>query len=269
MIVDVSQRYCERRVRYRPAREVIRPQEYDVVECHDDTTPRAFVISHHYAASYPAARFRFLLYRRADLVGAAIFSQPISEAAHYAVWPALRPAEAVDLGRLVLLDNVPGNAESWFIARCFELLRGRIVGVTSCADPVERTAADGQRIFGGHIGGIYQATNGRYLGRTNPASIRLLPDGTVLSNRTMGKILRRERGWRAAAEVLRRWGADPLAEDEDARGWLRRWRSLLTRPLRHTGNHRYTWVIDEKRRSELIPYGPLRAYPNVAMPPAD
>jgi hypothetical protein len=34
-------------------------------------------------------------------------------------------AEAVELGRLVLLDDVPANGESWFIARAFELLRAR------------------------------------------------------------------------------------------------------------------------------------------------
>ena len=58
--------------------------------------------------------------------------------------------DAVELGRLVLLDEVPGNGESWFIARCFELLRREgIVGVLSFSDPVPRTTADGRKVLPG------------------------------------------------------------------------------------------------------------------------
>lgn len=138
MITDTVQRWTERRESRRPAGELIRPSAYDVVESADDTTPRAFVERHHYSGSWVAARFRFLLYQRGELAGVAVFSVPASGAAHRAVWPTLEPDEAVDLGRFVLEDSVPGNGESWFIARCFELLVGRVVGIASCADPVAR-----------------------------------------------------------------------------------------------------------------------------------
>ena len=45
--------------------------------------------------------------------------------------------------------------------------------------------------------------------------------------------------------------------------WLERWRGELTRPMRHRGNHRYTWMLDRRRRRE-VPYGPERAYPKKA-----
>ncbi len=40
----------------------------------DNTLAKHFVERHHYSGSYAAARFRFGLYRRAQLVGVAIFS---------------------------------------------------------------------------------------------------------------------------------------------------------------------------------------------------
>jgi hypothetical protein len=49
--------------------------------------------------------------------------------AHCAVFPMLSIDQAATLGRIVLLDEVPGNGETWFVARCFELLRaGRCRG---------------------------------------------------------------------------------------------------------------------------------------------
>lgn len=261
MIIDTVQRWTLGRESRRPAGELIRPSAYDVVECEDDATPRAFVERHHYSGSWVAARFRFLLYQRGELTGAAVFSVPASGAAHRAVWPTLAPDEAIDLGRFVLEESVPGNGESWFIARCFERLCGRVVGIASCADPVARETAAGVRVFPGHLGIIYQSTNGRYTGRTGPATLRLLPDGRVLSNRAQGKLIRRERGWRRAAAELERFGAEPLRDGEDAAAWLRRWRPLLTRPLRHPGNHRYLWCLDRRRRREVLGRHAALPYP--------
>lgn len=262
MITDVVQRWTERRESRRPAGELIRPSAYDVVEFTADALPRAFVQHHHYSGSYPAARFRFGLYQLGELAGVAVFSVGASGAAHRRVWPTLAPSEAVDLGRFVLVDSVPGNGESWFLARCFAALRGRVTSITSCADPVARTSAAGAVVFPGHLGTIYCATNGRYVGRTNPSTLRLLPDGRVLSNRGQGKLVRREVGWRYVAAVLEGYGADRLGDDEDAAAWLRRWRPVLTRSLRHHGNHRYLWCLDRRRRREVMT-APAVAYPKL------
>ena len=82
---------------------------------------------------------------------------------------------------------------------------------------------------------IYRALNGHYVGRTNPATLRLLPDGSCFSNGTSGKLAQGDVGRRYAAAQLERWGADPLSDDEDALAWLRRWRGRLTRPTRRAG----------------------------------
>lgn len=58
MIVSAVQRWRSRRDTYRPAGERIDPVSYDVAAIPDDATARAFVCSHHYSGSYPAARVR-------------------------------------------------------------------------------------------------------------------------------------------------------------------------------------------------------------------
>lgn len=256
-----NQRWRERRDSYRPAGEVIRVADYEVAPIADDRTARAFVERHHYSGSYPAARHRVGLYRRGELAGVAVFSHPSNDRVLVNTFPGLSTAGAVELGRFVLLDEVPGNGETWFLARCFELLRGAgIDGVVSFSDPVARTTAEGARVFPGHIGTIYQAANATYLGRGTARTLRLLPDGKVMSARTIQKIRAGERGWVAGREQLVAVGADALpvdASEADRRAWLHRWLPKLTRPLRHPGNHRYAWALTRRAAIRGAPF----AYP--------
>ena len=256
MITSHSQRWRDRRGTYRPAGEVIVTRDYEVASIADDTTARAFVRQHHYSGSYPAARLRFGLYRRAELVGVVVLSQPVNDAS-LACLPG-SGGERAELGRLVLLDDVPANGESWTLARCFELARAEgLVSLVSFSDPVPRANAAGGTTFSGHIGNCYQASNAAYAGRSKAETLRLLPDGRVLHNRMLAKIRARERGWRPAAALLERHGAAPLGEDDDARAWLAHWVARLTRPLRHTGNHKYLFGLTKAARRHLpasLPY---------------
>ena len=171
------------------------------------------------------------------------------------------PREAGEIGRLVLLDHVLANAESWFIARVFELLRREgYAGIISFSDPVARTAAGGAVVFPGHAGTIYQATNAVYLGRATPRTLHVLPDGTVFSARAAQKIRARERGWRAAVQLLERHGAPPI-QDEPTTAWLTTALRCVTRPLRHRGNLKYAWGFVRSVRRALplsLPYPKLR-----------
>ncbi len=242
------QRWRLRRDSYRPAGEPIATRLYDVGAIDDDNTARAFVEREHYSGSYPAARFRFGLYHRADLVGVAVFSHPCSDKVLTSVFPV--PAtDAAELGRFVLLDRVPANGETWFLARCFERLRDHLVGVVSFSDPVPRTTADGRAIFPGHVGTIYQAHNAAYIGRSTARTLRLLPDGRVFSARSAQKIRKQERGWKPAAELLVEAGAAPVTSDPAA--WLRTWLPRTTRKLRHPGCFRYAWPLDRALRGRL------------------
>ena len=189
-MVDAAQRWTARRsVFVRPNGAEFRPHAWDVAEIPDDTTARAFVEAHHYSSAYPAALRRFGLYHLARLVGVAVFSQPMQA-------DALRPFPrdaAMELGRFVLLDEVPFNAESWMVRRTLESLRG-VDGVVMFSDPEPRTDAAGAVTFRGHYGTIYQASGAVYAGRATPRTLRLLPDGTVVSARTLSKIRACERG---------------------------------------------------------------------------
>lgn len=262
MIVAFTQRWRTRRALYRPAGEVIDVRAYEVAPIDGagaDTIAAAFVERHHYSGSYPAARQRFGLWRRdGELVGVAVFSVPAQPKALDAL-PCPRE-EAVELGRLVLLDEVPANGESWFIARAFEQLRRRgFAGVLSFSDPVARSTATGDAVFPGHVGTIYQATNATYTGRATPRTLRVLQDGRVLSARALSKIRGRERGWQYAVDLLVVAGARPPADTTNA--GLRRWLSIevrrCTRALRHGGNHRYLFGLTPACRRRLpasLPY---------------
>jgi hypothetical protein len=243
----VNQRWLFGRDSYRPPAEVIATREYEVSAIGRYQDARQFVLDHHYSGTYPAARFCFGLYRHAKLSGVAVFSHPVSDLTLTGVFKA--PAIAgVELGRFILLDEVPGNGETWFLARCFEHLRREgIVGVVSFSDPTARTNVHGETVFAGHIGTIYQAANGRYLGRSAPRSLHILPDGQVLSSRALQKIRSGSQGWRYAASLIEAHGAAPI-DFERRREWLATWLPKITRRARHFGNHKYAWPLDRSQR---------------------
>lgn len=88
-------------------------------------------------------------------MGVAVFSNPMSQKVLTNIFTC-DPLESIELGRFVLLDNVPSNAESWFFARCRELLkREGIKGIVAFSDDTPRTTLDtSYPIFAGHIGQI-------------------------------------------------------------------------------------------------------------------
>jgi hypothetical protein len=182
-----NQRWRDGRSVFRRPDGQLRTRAYEVAEVGDGVA-KAFVQRHHYLKSYPAARFRFGLYRRDVLVGVAVFSHPTNDRALTNVFGGFA-RESVELGRFVLLDAVPYNGETWFLARCLRVLRKiGLRGVVSFSDPVPRRTADGRVICPGHIGTVYQAGNAAYLGRGSPTPLFLLPDGTTFSKRAISKV---------------------------------------------------------------------------------
>lgn len=248
-----NQRWRERRALYRRPHEQIRTSDYDVVPI-GTTMAKLFVTTHHYSGTFPADRFRFGLFRKGVLVGVCVFSHPASERVLTNVFPGPAIA-ATELGRLVLLDEVPGNGESYFVANCLRRLKASgIRGVVSFSDPIPRTTIDGQTVMPGHVGTVYQALNATIRGRSGAATLHILPDGTTFSPRAMSKVRARSRGWRYAQDQLVRFGAAPLREAEDGRAWLARWLPRLTRKLRHPGNHRYAWALLGPRLESIGDY---------------
>lgn len=143
-------------------------RNYRVDVIPEEEPAKTFVVAHHYSRSYPAVKVQFGLYdvsgSRRRLCGVAVFGVPVSTAVLTKPLPGLRPyTESLVCSRFVLLDECPGNSESWFLARCFDaLLADGVRGVVSFADPVPRRTASGRLVMPGHVGTIYAATNAVY-----------------------------------------------------------------------------------------------------------
>lgn len=267
-----TQQPCQRwrlgRTTYRPAGEPIDPSAY-TVELILEASAKAFVCQHHYSRSFPAARLRVGLFHRSGvhrsaLVGVAVFSVPMAQTI-IPKYTNLQPHTGIELGRFVLLDAVPANAESFFLARAFTLLHttlSEVQAVLAYADPVPRTLADGTQLSPGHMGIIYQATNASYVGRSKPRTLILSPDRTVLSDRTLSKLRNEERGADGAYRQLRSYGCPPRRAFESGQAYLQRVLAPFTR-LRHPGNHAYLWALGGPAARRQIRHGfvPGRPYP--------
>ncbi|MBR7917314.1 hypothetical protein KDX16_15935 [Burkholderia vietnamiensis] len=162
--------------------EGFRKQDY-AVDLISDSVAKQFVVEHHYSASYPAAVERAGLFRGTELVGVCVFSVPMNNAA-IPKYTGLAPSAGVDLGRFILLDNVPYNGETYFLKRAFVALqqsKPQIKGVIAYSDPVPRHTAAGRVVMPGHVGIIYQAGSARYVGRSASRVLHLSASGHVLS----------------------------------------------------------------------------------------
>lgn len=217
------------------------------VDVLDEATAKAFVVTHHYSQSYPAAVFRVGLFGvGARLEGVAVFSVPMNQRVVPA-YTGLEANQGVELGRFVLVDSAPRNSESYFLGACFNLLRRErpaVQAVVSYSDPVKRSAADGRVLTPGHVGIIYQAHNGRYVGRGSARTLHMAPDGRVLSPRTLSKIRLGETGWESAQRSLEALGAPAREFGESGADWVTRVLSCgLLKASRHPGNHCYVWPL--------------------------
>lgn len=205
MRTNFTQRFTNKKPTYRPVGETIDPRAFDVSEI-TETAARIFILEHHYSGSFPASRRRFGLFKNGELVGVAVFSHPCNEKTITNVFGCEKAADGLELGRFVLIDSVPSNGESWFLARCRAILKNDFVGFVSFSDDFPRLDDQGLTIFAGHIGTIYQASNAAFLGRGTSRYIRLLADGKVFSDRALQKIRKMESGANYAIEILRSFG---------------------------------------------------------------
>lgn len=254
MITDCCQRWRRGRASYRPRGEPIPTRDYEVAPI---TRPpaKAFVKAHHYSHSCSQLTRQYGLFRHDQLVGVAVYGNSMNRGVFRELTLSFsslpREQRPLELGRFVLLDDVPANGETWFLARTFELLRaGGRMGVVSFSDPMPREDLDGNVVHPGHVGTIYQAHNAVYVGLASPRTMWLLPDGTSLNKRSLDKLLRHERSRRHVGEQLVRAGAAPR-RDEPEDEWARRWAEKLSRRIRHRGNHKYVWALDRAARRSL------------------
>jgi hypothetical protein len=273
-----TQRWREKSASFRPAgEEGFRPDRYEVAEI-PQTAGKEFVATHHYTGAYPQTRFQFGLFDTqtepgAALVGVICLGNGTHPNALRNPFPQLVPYdEALDLNRMVLLDQVPANAESWFAARALRLAAGHgIRGVIAFSDPSEfwQAGPDGRplQVKRGHHGIAYQALNMAYLGQTRPSWKLYFPDGTELNRRSITKVLGGETGADGVVARLVGRGAPPPAGDLEPGRWI----ELATRACGitrrwHEGNHKYAIRIGRTRgdRTRTVIALGSRAYPKPA-----
>lgn len=268
MIVAVAQRHRERSVRWVPHRDTFNPQDYSV-DVLVEGRARAFVERHHYSGSFPAARFCCGLWRNrpsgSELAGVAVFSVPMNNHALPKYLGIPDATQGAELGRLVLLDSVAYNAESWFVARAMRLLRREkgIRGVISYSDPIERRTMDGHVVKRGHIGSVYQGLSAVHLGRSAARVLLIDPGGRIISPRAISKIRNEETGIDYAIRQLIQAGAEPPERFEAAPAWLDRVLPAFHR-FRHPGNYVYAWGFDSAVRRHLGPPEPSK-YPKIPL----
>ena len=268
MLTTRTQRWRDRRSLFVPAASEIDPRTLavDVIDTRRQAAP--FVEAHHYAGSMPVCRLSVGLFRngagaRSELVGVCAFAVPINNASVPKSAGLADTGAACDLGRLVLLDDVGGNGESFLVSRAFRLLRRErpaILSVISYADPVRRIDGEGRVYLPGHVGALYATMGSRYVGRSSPRHDLLLPDGRPLSSRAISKIRNGETGQRYAIDQIVRAGAASPALGQDPTEWLKALeRSGFLRRRRHPGNHVYVFPLTKAariaaRRVPSLPY---------------
>lgn len=264
----MTQRWTGGRDSYRPAGEPIDPSRYGVEVLPDDTTARAFVETHHYSGSYPAARVRVGLYRMSDLVGVAVFSVPAQQAA-IPHWTGT--SDGVELGRFVLLQDVPANGETWFLARAFKALESELPeckAVLSYSDPMPRRRADGTLVTPGHIGTIYQAHNGRHLGTARAEWLYLDRDAKTVSRRSLSKIRNEERGAEGAYQRLLAAGAPARNPNEAPAAYVdRALREGPFRRVKHPGNLVYVWGVGRQAKATSKGFAAAQPFPRRSSDP--
>ena len=181
------------------------------------TMGKEFVKEHHYSHGIHNGPMCYGLFDGMDLLGVLAFANPCSENVCASVFGVELKRSVTELHRLVLLDEVPKNAESWFISRALKQLkkdRPDYLAVLSFADATQ-----------GHIGTIYQATNAIYSGTSGKATFFLDQSGRLRHPRQNGRNISKEE-----AALM---------------GW---------KPVKREGQHRYLYLLPngKKHKKQLM-----------------
>ena len=256
-----SQRWRDQRMTMVGNDNRIDPDKFsvDVISCPRQAKP--FVEKHHYSGTFPATRLSCGLFRNgaggtSELVGIASFSVPMTNKVGPANTGITDPAKSIELGRLVLLDDVEANGESWFTRRAFDLLRAEkpeIESVFSYSDPIRRLDQRGRVILRGHVGEVYQALNAVCRGRSSPRTQLVMPNGRIASQRALSKIRNLETGHDYAQRQLVDAGADPRRPGEEPAAWLERLQAQgFFQRHRHPGNWAYVFGLTRLTRKRML-----------------
>jgi hypothetical protein len=270
------------------------PTRYTVLACEQAAPVKAFIERHHYSHSFASAVRRYALIDRwpepdpdvqwlagGQLVGVMTLGSPMNKHVLTGPFPKLAPyRQSLELNRLVLLDRVPANAESWFCARAFRLAaRCGLRGLVAYSDPVGRhriTPAGIEVLMPGHLGHVYAVLGAAQLKRGRARPLTLLPDATTLVERSACKITGGERGRGGVVARLVALGAPAPNPGQDPAAWLAHALKLVDAvEFDHPGNYKFAFRLGSRRQRRRLylvgeidgPYPTVRP-PSVAVPTA-
>ncbi|MCM4082207.1 Mom family adenine methylcarbamoylation protein [Paractinoplanes hotanensis] len=238
-------------------------RRYSVLSISEEVA-RAFVLLHHYSRSYPG-RLAYGMFEKHHLVGVAVLGEPMHPRVITKPLPTLTNRTGAELSRVVLLNEVPANAESWFVRRVLrDAATHGLRGVVAFSDPMPRPAVG----MPGHVGDFYRALGLSYCGRATGRTLTFLPDGTVFPDRSAQKIRGREQGALGQIRRLVALGATPPPPGLADTSWLRdALEEVGVRKVRHLGNHRFVARLGGRVTRRRTPLGlPSEPYPLTADP---
>jgi hypothetical protein len=281
----VTQRWDGGRDSYRPSDETFDPNRYFVKKI-EKAPAKSFVLKHHYSRTFPGFRTAAGLFdvgkagQKERLVGVLVFGV-FSNNASPKKWAQIsNHRDAGDLSRLVLLDEVKGNAETWFVRQAIPIGQKYYEGrrtvnpdgdtmrvLISHSDPYPLLDVDGNVVMPGHIGNIYQAMNARFLGRSSSSKKMVSPGGVTISGNALSKLrsadpssahYRRhgkpKTGWNYVEEMLRNLGAPKKSARQSYTDWVSSLYHLPGwRAVPHPGNLVYGWALGGRLDANLSP----------------
>lgn len=161
------------------------------------------------------------------------------------------PIKSLDLGRFVLLPELEGNAETFFLRRAlWGLARDKPEYdlVISMSDPMSYRTREGKLISPGHYGGIYIGAGLRHVGRSRPEKRRLAQNGRIVNGRMLAKARKpTESGHDGAIETLIGLGAPPPKEGESSAAYVARaLQSEAFYEVDHPGNLVYAAPVSQR-----------------------
>lgn len=172
----------------------------------------------HYSSCMPAGKtVKFGAWEEGRFIGAVIFGRGVSRGLLMAY--GLGPADGCELTRVALRDHQAHVTR--IVAVALRLLKRHSPDlrlVVSFADPMQN-----------HIGGIYQAGNWLYTGRSTPSVLYRIR-GHLTHRRSVGVT--------GGRQTLR---------------WVRANLDSWAVAVRAPGKHRYLWPFDQAMRLQLLP----------------
>lgn len=153
---------------------------------------KEYIITNHYShGCHNAPSPCYGLFDNDKLIGVLMFATPCSENVRSSVFGKEYKNWVIELHRLHILDVTPKNTETWFISKCFKLLKKdnpEIRAIISFSDTTQ-----------GHVGTIYRAMSFYFCGTTSKATFYLDKNGRLRHPRQCGvnitKEKAQEKGW--------------------------------------------------------------------------